>query len=69
MASSENANLLKEVEDEIQRMGGLEAYQAMSSIGQGDDRGGGSEKVFVAWLKELGVQKEMAARKAKLRCV
>lgn len=68
-ASSENANLLKEVEDEIQRMGGLEAYQAMSSIGQGEDRGGGSEKVFVAWLKELGVQKEMAARKAKLRCV
>lgn len=50
-------------------MGGLEAYQAMSSIGQGEDRGGGSEKVFVAWLKELGVQKEMAARKAKLRCV
>jgi len=38
-------------------MGGLEAYQRMSAIGQGKDRGGGSEKVLVEWLHELGFGK------------
>ncbi|KAL0947317.1 hypothetical protein HGRIS_013436 [Hohenbuehelia grisea] len=46
---------LAEVEHEIERLGGLAAYQRMSSIGQGMDRGGGSEKVFISWLRELGV--------------
>ncbi|KAJ7582551.1 putative methyltransferase-domain-containing protein [Mycena floridula] len=42
-----------EVEEEIRGLGGLEAYQKMSVIGQGNDRGGGSEKVLISWLKEL----------------
>ena len=45
---------LGEVEEEMERMGGLEVYQRMSSIGQGKDRGGGSEKVLTGWLRELG---------------
>jgi 25S rRNA (adenine2142-N1)-methyltransferase len=42
------------VEREISDMGGLEAYQKMSVIGQGNDRGGGSEKVLLEFLEELG---------------
>lgn len=47
-------NRLREIEEEMERMGGLEEYQRMSSIGQGKDRGGGSEKVLIEWLRELG---------------
>ncbi|KAI5124081.1 hypothetical protein M0805_003908 [Coniferiporia weirii] len=57
-ASPENAGALADVDAEIAALGGLEAYQRMSAIGQGDDRGGGSERVFVEWLREMGVQKE-----------
>ncbi|KAF7440955.1 hypothetical protein PC9H_001304 [Pleurotus ostreatus] len=46
---------LTEVENEIEELGGLEAYQRMSSIGQGNDRGGGSEKYLISWLKEMKV--------------
>lgn len=42
---------------QIEELGGLEVYQSMSAIGQGKDRGGGSEKVFIGWLKELGAHK------------
>jgi len=48
-------------------MGGLEAYQRMSSIGQGNDRGGGSEKVFIEWLTELGVPQALKETGKKLR--
>ncbi|KZV62615.1 nucleolus protein [Peniophora sp. CONT] len=44
---------LVEIMREIEELGGLAAYQQMSSIGQGEDRGGGSQKVFINWLKEL----------------
>lgn len=46
---------LADVERKIEALGGLKAYQRMSQIGQGNDRGGGSEKVLVAWLREMGV--------------
>ncbi|KAJ3477558.1 hypothetical protein NLI96_g10381 [Meripilus lineatus] len=45
---------LRNIEDEIAGLGGLEVYQRMSSVGQGNDRGGGSEKVFIGWLEEIG---------------
>jgi len=48
---------LHAVQDEMEKLGGLEAYQQMSAVGQGDDRGGGTEKVFIGWLKDLGVHK------------
>jgi 25S rRNA (adenine2142-N1)-methyltransferase len=56
-------------------MGGLEAYQRMSAIGQGEDRGGGTEKVLIEWLKELGLgnlgtsRSEKGKSKAKLEWV
>jgi len=46
---------LAEIEEGIEALGGLSAYQRMSDIGQGDDRGGGSQKVLVSWLKAMGM--------------
>ncbi|KAI0306746.1 hypothetical protein B0F90DRAFT_1692779 [Multifurca ochricompacta] len=46
---------------EIEDLGGLEAYQRMSCIGQSSDRGGGCEKVLLSWLKQMG----WADRKSK----
>ncbi len=45
---------LANVNREIEKLGGLEAYQRMSCIGQSSDRGGGSEKVLIGWLKQMG---------------
>ncbi|GBE82446.1 25S rRNA adenine-N(1) methyltransferase [Sparassis crispa] len=58
---------LADVEREIEDMGGLGAYQRMSSIGQGKDRGGGSEKVLIEWLQELGVASSAQKEKRVLR--
>ncbi|KAA1474831.1 nucleolus protein [Dentipellis sp. KUC8613] len=52
-ANVSNKQALAAVEKEIEELGGLSAYQRMSAIGQGNDRGGGTEKIFVEWLKEL----------------
>jgi len=62
---STNAQELEDVEREIEEMGGLVAYQRMSSIGQGNDRGGGSEKVLIQWLINLGLQKREGKGKLK----
>ncbi|KAF8636723.1 hypothetical protein AX17_003526 [Amanita inopinata Kibby_2008] len=48
---------LANVEQQIEELGGLKAYQHMSTIGQGDERGGGSEKVLITWLQGLGMTK------------
>ncbi|KAF9070415.1 nucleolus protein [Rhodocollybia butyracea] len=53
---------LANVEHEIEELGGMESYQRMSTIGQGTDRGGGSEKVLIRWLKD----KEMHKKEKKL---
>ena len=54
----QDAQTLAEVEKGIEALGGLSAYQRMSSIGQGNDRGGGSHKVLISWLKEMGMARE-----------
>jgi len=54
------------IDQELNELGGLDAYQHMSTIGQGTIRGGGSEKVFVAWLRELGLAKHPADQKLRL---
>jgi 25S rRNA (adenine2142-N1)-methyltransferase len=51
---SAQGDRLASVNREIEELGGLEAYQRMSCIGQSNDRGGGSEKVLMGWLKQLG---------------
>ncbi|KAL5490065.1 BMT2 [Sanghuangporus weigelae] len=59
---------LKEIEDEMRGMGGLEVYQRMSRIGQGKDRGGGSEGVFIGWMKEMGLREEVREKgKGKMK--
>jgi len=54
-----------EIDRQITNLGGLERYQQLSSLGQRDDRGGGSEKIFVKWLKELDLHR-MHDTKGKL---
>ncbi|KAF7322680.1 25S rRNA adenine-N(1) methyltransferase [Mycena chlorophos] len=44
---------IQNVRRQLDQLGGLENYQRMSAIGQGNDRGGGSEKVAISWLKEI----------------
>ncbi|KIY50545.1 hypothetical protein FISHEDRAFT_39083 [Fistulina hepatica ATCC 64428] len=53
--SSETLSRLSELQAEMDQLGGLEKYQQMSVIGQGTDRGGGSEKIFIQWLREEGL--------------
>lgn len=60
---------LRDVEREIEELGGLGAYQRMSTIGQGNDRGGGSERVLIEWLKELGMHRTAKEAKKKLQYV
>jgi hypothetical protein len=43
---------LDEVDQKLKDIGGLDAYQAASRLGQTDDRGGDSSKVLVEWLKD-----------------
>lgn len=62
-----DALALSAIQHEIEELGGLEAYQRMSAIGQGNDRGGGSEKVLISWLKELGMAQKSDHN--RLRCV
>ncbi|CDO69025.1 hypothetical protein BN946_scf184834.g32 [Trametes cinnabarina] len=58
---------LDAIEREIGALGGLETYQRMSAIGQDNDRGGGSEKIFINWLRDLKIPKAMKEKAIKLR--
>ncbi|KAI0665065.1 putative methyltransferase-domain-containing protein [Cubamyces menziesii] len=69
-ASDDNAAAKSElaaIEHEIEELGGLEEYQRMSAIGQDKDRGGGSEKVLIGWLRELQVPTTLKEKSEKLR--
>jgi|SRR5258706_4104909 len=44
---------LGEIDQAIVSLGGLEQYQAMSVVGQSKERGGGSHKVLISWLREF----------------
>ena len=50
---SAQGDTLTSINHELEKLGGLEKYQHMSSIGQGTDRGGGSEKVLIGWMKQM----------------
>jgi 25S rRNA (adenine2142-N1)-methyltransferase len=43
---------LVEIENSLEKIGGLKAYQEASRLGQADDRGGDSSKILVGWLRE-----------------
>lgn len=53
--SSGDTDSLKAFDDEIERLGGLSAYQAASLTGQDKDRGGDSSIKLVEWLRKHGV--------------
>lgn len=56
---------MKEIEQEIEKMGGLATYQRMSSVGQDTDRGGGSQKVLIKWLVDMGLPKMVGSSKLR----
>ncbi|RPD65870.1 hypothetical protein L226DRAFT_566374 [Lentinus tigrinus ALCF2SS1-7] len=58
---------LARVEQEIEDLGGLAAYQRMSTIGQGKDRGGGSEKVLISWMRDMGLHEPPTRTAGRLR--
>ncbi|KAJ7470348.1 nucleolus protein [Mycena latifolia] len=49
---AQTSQRLDDVNARIDELGGLGFYQRMSAIGQGHDRGGGTEKIAISWLKE-----------------
>ncbi|KAJ7771779.1 nucleolus protein [Mycena metata] len=49
---AKTAQTLEDIKHQLDELGGLEFYQRMSAIGQGHDRGGGSEKVAISFLRE-----------------
>jgi 25S rRNA (adenine2142-N1)-methyltransferase len=49
-----DGDTLATVNHEMEKLGGLETYQRMSCIGQSSDRGGGSQKILIRWLTQLG---------------
>ncbi len=57
---------LADIDEQITRLGGLEKYQQVSILGQRDDRGGGSEKMFIGWMKESNLHQRQSG-KDKLR--
>ncbi|KJA27479.1 hypothetical protein HYPSUDRAFT_35376 [Hypholoma sublateritium FD-334 SS-4] len=57
---------LAEIKQELENIGGLERYQELSSLGQREERGGGSEKVLISWMKDLEIH-ALYKGKRKLR--
>jgi 25S rRNA (adenine2142-N1)-methyltransferase len=51
------ATELADIQSKIDELGGLDTYQRMSTAGQGNDRGGGSQKVLISWLRKMGMHK------------
>jgi 25S rRNA (adenine2142-N1)-methyltransferase len=64
---AETDKAIADLDREIEGLGGLKAYQRMSAIGQGEDRGGGSHKVLVVWLKDMN--RSLIPVESKLRFV
>lgn len=55
------------VEREIEKHGGIKAYQQASINGQSSDRGGDSSKVLMKWLGELDIKKQDDPLETRLR--
>lgn len=71
--SSKTVEQLADVEEEMEKLGGLPAYQVASILGQDETRGGDTSKVLVGWLKELSIRppegtssRDLEARRTKL---
>jgi 25S rRNA (adenine2142-N1)-methyltransferase len=44
---------LQDIDRQVNELGGLEAYQQASTLGQSSQRGGDSSHVLIKWLKNL----------------
>ena len=64
----DNERELEAIDKQISGLGGLDAYQAMSKLGQSAERGGGTETVLIDWLKDI-VKEDPLGDGQKLRCV
>lgn len=53
---------LDAVNNNISELGGLDAYQRASQLGQSKDRGGDSSRILVSWLLEMGIKKDRPLR-------
>ncbi|TIA90800.1 hypothetical protein E3P99_01353 [Wallemia hederae] len=49
----------RQIDEEIESLGGMQAYQHASTLGQSATRGGDSSHVFIAWLQELRVREKL----------
>jgi 25S rRNA (adenine2142-N1)-methyltransferase len=58
---------LDSVNQDLLRLGGIDAYQKASQLGQSSARGGDSSKVLIEWLHEAGYGRgsEASTRKGK----
>ncbi|WWC64171.1 uncharacterized protein I303_106779 [Kwoniella dejecticola CBS 10117] len=69
--ADESAVLIKEelaaIDQDIDALGGLDAYQIASTLGQSNERGGDSSKVLVRWLEEIGLKREANSQGHRLR--
>ena len=63
-----NERELEAIDEQISGLGGLDAYQAMSKLGQSAERGGGTETVLIDWLRDI-VKDDPLEGGQKLRCV
>lgn len=53
--SANDESLVREIDEQIEQLGGLSAYQAASLTGQDKDRGGDSSEKLVEWLRNYGL--------------
>lgn len=57
------------IDGEIERRGGLDAYQIASTQGQNEKRGGDSSKKLVEWLNSRGFDKSAGLRALEIGCL
>ncbi|KAK8843412.1 hypothetical protein IAR55_007069 [Kwoniella newhampshirensis] len=57
---------LDRIDHELESLGGLEAYQRASKLGQSRERGGDTSKILIKWLEEMGMDKSGRLRMLEL---
>ena len=65
--TSSTSRDLAHIEDEINRLGGLETYQRISAQGQSDERGGGSHKLFIEWMLQEDLKRKWEGKQNRFK--
>lgn len=60
---------LGKIDAQLESLGGIEAYQHASSLGQSSERGGDTSRVLISWLNQLKLNAlgSSSSEPAKLR--